>query len=293
VPPTPDPGRRSGAGSPVTTNPTERDLPRAVAALRALLSIDLVGYKPNVLLRRLGARVRETGAASPAEYLSGLEAGGPEAEGEARHFLTSLSVRVSSFFRDPRVFEALEARVFPAILDHTRELRVWSAGCSRGQEAYSLACVLRRSAERLFGPPEFSVLGTDLDTGALRQARLGVYSEKLLEGVPEDVRGEVFEPEGGTRWRVRPELRRRVRFEAGDLMDYSTHPPAGTFDLIACRNLLIYLDRPVQEELILALRRALRPGGYLVLGSSETVIGRPWRLLEHVVPALRIYRRPT
>jgi chemotaxis methyl-accepting protein methylase len=76
------------------------------------------------------------------------------------------------------------------------------------------------------------------------------------------------------------------------VLDPASHPAAGACDLIACRNLLIYLDRPAQEDLILALRRALRPGGYLVLGPSETVIGRPWCLLEHVEPALRIYRRP-
>ena len=91
---------------------------------------------------------------------------------------------------------------------------------------------------------------------------------------------------------MRPHLRQRVRFEGGDVLDPTTHPAAGRFDLAVCRNLLIYLDRPAQEELILALRRALRPGGYLVLGSSETVIGRLWGLLEHVDPALRIYRRP-
>ena len=289
--PTHDPGRRDSTGSQ-SPPPTERDLTRAVAVLYALLGINLLGYKPNVLQRRLMARIRDTGSASPAEYLAGLEAGDAAAGREARRFLASLSVRVSSFFRDPQVFAALGERVFPALLTEGRELRVWSAGCSRGQEAYSLAYTLHRCAGRLEVAPGFTVLGTDVDAGALRQADLGVYSTKLLEGVPEAVRGEAFEPVAEHRWRVRPQLRRRVRFEAGDVLDPATHPAAGRFDLVACRNLLIYLDRPAQEELILALRRALRPGGYLVLGSSETVIGRPWRLLEHVDPGLRIYRRP-
>ncbi|MDF1553688.1 MAG: protein-glutamate O-methyltransferase CheR [Deferrisomatales bacterium] len=291
VAPTRDPGRRHGAG-PHPPLATERDLTRAVEVLYALLGINLLGYKPNVLQRRLLARMRDIGSASPAEYLARLEAGGPEAGQEARRFLASLSVRVSTFFRDPQVFTALGESVFPELLARGQELRVWSAGCSRGQETYSLAYTLHRSAGRRDAAPGFSVLGTDVDAGALRQAGLGVYSAKALEGVPDEVRGEMFEPVAEQRWRVLPHLRRQVRFEAGNVLDPATHAGAERFDLVACRNLLIYLDRPAQEELILALRRTLRPGGYLVLGSSETVIGRPWGLLEHVDPALRIYRRP-
>ena len=271
------------------------DIQRAVTALYALTGTELSGYKPNVLRRRLRGRARQTGAPSLTRYLDKLEVGGSVAEHEAQQFLASLSVRVSSFFRDPEVFAALEDRVFPELLEpRPKRLEIWCAGCSWGQEAYSLAIALRRCVQRLSPRTTARVLGTDVDTGAVRHARLGIYTAKMLRGLAEATRNAAFEPTSSGRWRVRAELRAMVHFEHGDVLDHTgqTRSPTKRFDLVSCRNLLIYLDRPVQEKLILALRRALRPGGFLVLGTSETVLGQPWRLLEHISPAQRIYRRP-
>lgn len=289
------PAREPGRSMAVTVGtaaPTPAEGARATALLQQLLDADLAGYKPRVVLRRVAARVRRTGALSPAAYLAALEAGDAAAREEARQLQASFSVPVSAFFRNPRVFAALEQRVFPTLFAEGRDLRIWSAGCSRGQEPYSLAHALHRCAVRQGGSAEFSVLGTDVDAAALRQARAAVYSARRLEGVPERLRNEVFESIAEQRWQVRSHLRRRVRFAVGDLLDSAPPPAPEPFDLVACRNLLIYLERPAQEELIVGLLQALRPGGYLVLGTSETVLGRPWGLLEHVDPALRLYRRP-
>ncbi len=266
---------------------------RARRLIHALTGVDPSAYKENVLLRKLRARAREAGFADAMAYLDALEARGPEAQADALRLVRGLSAPVSGFFRDPAVFEVLEKRVFPLLFQEAGpagSVRAWSAGCSRGQEAYSLAASLWRTARRRRWPGEIEVVGTDLDPEALAEAGRGVYGPRSLEGLSPSVRDEVFEELGPGTWRVRDGIRGRVRFRCADLLDAASHLPG--MDLICCRNLLIYLRRTVQEDLILALRAALRPGGFLVLGASETVLGRPWKALEHVDPSRRIYRRP-
>jgi chemotaxis methyl-accepting protein methylase len=235
---------------------------------------------------------RQGGFPDVDAYLAFLETGGREASSQVQQLLRDLSVSVSGFFRDPGVFEALQEQVFPDLCRSRGDgpLRVWSAACARGQEAYTLAIALWRFTRSRGLVHRAAVLGTDVDEAALIHARRGSYPRRMLEGVPKPILEEAFVPEPGGALRVRPEIRRLVRFQRADLLDSGSHPEG--VDLIACRNLLIYLQRNVQEDLILALRRALRPGGYLVLGATETVLGRPWALLEHVNPTRRIYRRP-
>lgn len=270
------------------------DAPLALRARRLVFSLaaaDLGPYKDNLLLRHLRALARRAGFSDPEAYLDHLEQAGPEAVSEAAQLARGVSVQVSGFFRDPDVFAALEALAYPELFRPGTgdPLRVWCAGCARGQEAYSLAISLERYARSRGLARRVGVLGTDVDEGALAAAQAGVYGQRQVEELPAAVRDEAFEPLGAGTWRVRPEVRRLVRFRRADLLDARTHPTG--MDLVSCRNLLIYLRRPVQEEVILALRRALRPGGYLVLGASETALGRPWGLLEHVSPIHRIYRR--
>ena len=259
----------------------------------ALAGADITAYKDNLLLRRVRAMARQGEFPDLDSYLDYLAAGGQRAAAQARQLVQNLSVSVSGFFRDPGVFRALEDEVFPQLYAGSRAktLRVWSAACAHGQEAYSLAISLWRYSRARGVGGRMAVLGTDVDEAALNHARHATYSRKSLEGVPPGVLEEAFVPESGNTLRVRPEIRSMVRFQRADLLDPGSHPQE--IDLITCRNLLIYLRRAVQEEVILALRRALRPGGYLVLGASETVLGRPWAELEHVNPARRIYRRPT
>lgn len=259
----------------------------------SLTGTDVSAYKENVIMRRLRSRVRHLGLGELSAYLDLLETGGAAAENEARDLVASLSVPVSGFFRDRAVFQELEQRVWPAMLgDRSPQtpLRVWSAACSRGQEAYSLAISLRRYAGRRGLEAKLSVLGTDVDEQALAHARRGIYPDRAIEGVPPDVLHEAFDSMAGGQWAVRAAIRRMVRFQRSDLLELEAHPIG--VDLISCRNLLIYLRRPVQEKLLMAFHRSLRPGGFLVLGSSETVMGRPWSRFEHMSSALRIYRKP-
>lgn len=268
------------------------DASRVRRLVLSLAGVDLAPYKENLLLRRVRAMARQRGAPDVKAYLERLEAGGQEAEDDLHRLVRGLSVSVSGFFRDPGVFLALEEKVFPNLYEGREEatLRVWSAACARGQEAYSLAIALSGFARSRGIRLRIAVLGTDVDEAALAHARHGAYSRKALEGVPAPILVEAFAPGPDDGFVIRPEIQSLVRFQRADLLDPGSHPRG--VDLIACRNLLIYLQRTVQEHVILALRRALRPGGYLVLGASETVIGLPWSRLEHLDPAHRIYRRP-
>ena len=273
------------------TSPTSPLRPLWDAVLRAT-GADLSAYKDSVVLRRVRVRMKALGLSSPAEYAARIAregAGSPE----ARDLVRALSVPVSGFFRDPGVFSALESRTLPRLLEDglgEGPLRIWSVGCSRGQEAYSLGLVARAALRRAGVRVPFEVLGTDVDEEALEAARRGEFRGRDLEGVPPGLRAEGFERVGEDRWVVRAGLRERVRFARANLLDMDAYP-AG-FHLIACRYVLIYLRRPVQVRVILALERALRPGGFLVLGASETLLGKPWTRFEHVEPSLRIYRRP-
>ncbi len=265
--------------------------PLRAAVLRAT-GADISAYKESVVLRRVRVRVKALGLSDPAEYAARIAREGPGSP-EARALVRALSVPVSGFFRDPGVFSALEGRALPRLLEDgpgEGPLRIWSVGCSRGQEAYSLALVARGALRRAGLGLPFEVLGTDVDEEALAAARRGEYGDRDLEGVPQGLRAEGFERVGQDRWRVKAGLRERVRFARADLLDMDDYP--GGFHLIACRYVLIYLRRPVQVRVILALEQALRPGGLLVLGASETLLGRPWTRFEHLEPSLRIYRKP-
>jgi chemotaxis methyl-accepting protein methylase len=266
---------------------------RACRLVLALTDTDLSPYKEGVLSRRLRGQAREAGFDSVSGYLDALERDGPWAQEQAHRLVAGLCAKVSGFFRDRSVFDELEAVAYPVLLQDRRPgeaVRVWSAACSSGQEAYSLAISLWSCARRLGSGARVTVLGTDLDEETLAQARRGIYSTRAIEGLEMRRRDEAFRPAPGGCWAVRDEVRRLVRFQRGDLLEFSSLPVG--FDLVSCRNVLIYLKRSVQEDLILALRRSLVPGGFLVLGSSETVLGRPWRVFEHVSPSRRIYRRP-
>jgi chemotaxis methyl-accepting protein methylase len=266
---------------------------RARQFVRERTGTDVSAYKDSALLRRLKARARDLGLADIETYLERVQGSEAEADCEAERLLRSLQVGVSSFFRDPRVFETFEEVVCPGLFgdrDPALGIHGWSAGCSRGQEPYSLAISLRRCAGRFNFPGEISVLGTDVDPAAIATAEQGVYPARALEGLPDEIRAGAFEAARGGLATVRPEIRALVRFRVGDALDFASHP--AEMDLISCRNLLIYLRRSVQEDLLVALHRALRPGGYLILGASETMLGRPWRIFEHLSPSQRIYRKP-
>ncbi|QXJ26489.1 PAS domain-containing protein [Actinomadura graeca] len=253
--------------------------------LKETRGFDFTGYKPTTLTRRIKRRMDALGLAEVGEYRDFLEL---EPEEFARLF-DSLLINVTSFFRDPPAWQALRETVLPEMLaakDPSRPIRIWSAGCATGEEAYTLAIVL---AEAL-GPDEFrervKIYATDLDEDALQQARAGVYSERQVAELPEDLRRTYFEP-AGPKYAFRRDLRRQVIFGRNDL----THDaPISRVDLLVARNTLMYFNAETQTGVIRRFHFALGSPGYLFLGKAEMLLNHGDRF-EPIDLRKRLFRK--
>jgi len=257
--------------------------------------MDLRGYRRSTLLRRLQIRINRLGLA-PQNYPELLR----RDEEESAALLEAIAINVSNFFRDPMVFENLAQRVLPELIERKRrrrrlELRIWSAGCASGEEAYSLAILLHRALGQELADWSVHVFATDRSAAALRLAEKGIYPESRLEEVRFGMLKRYFEPGPGG-YRLRDELRRLVCFSEDDLTAGGRFAPSeslfGGFDLILCRNVLIYFNPELQDHVFSRLLRSLGDGGYLVLGSSESPNARVEKSLRVQDSKNRIYQKP-
>jgi chemotaxis methyl-accepting protein methylase len=240
--------------------------------------------------------VERTGAAGLAAYLRLLQ----EDPAELGALVEALTVKVSSFFRDPLAFEHLAELVLPELLARKAaardpSLRLWSAGCATGEEPYSLAILVHEALRREPSPPAVTILATDLDERALARARAGRYPASALANVRHGLVAAAFEPDGDG-FRVADHLARAVTFAVHDLLDPRAGAPAesvfGSFDLVLCRNVLIYFEPAWQEFACERLYRSLAPGGHLLLGRTESLPG-PWAGRFRRAPGLRaLHRKP-
>jgi two-component system CheB/CheR fusion protein len=227
----------------------------------------------------VAGRVRELGLPDLGSYRALLEARPAEWDELDRR----CRITISRFFRDRAVWEALARDVLPALGPLPR---AWSAGCASGEEAYTLAIVLSESVGAA-ASPVIAVDGTDVDPGCLRVAREGRYHERALADVPPEVRDRWTTADGDHR-RVLPRLRSRIRFHEHDL---GREPPPSSYDVITCRNVLIYFERASQERVLARFVDALRPGGLLLLGKVEMLVGSARETLETVDGRERLFRR--
>jgi two-component system, chemotaxis family, CheB/CheR fusion protein len=251
-------------------NEAEDDLRQILAFLRARTGHDFSSYKRATVMRRVKRRMQVTRKDTPAAYAAYLQEN-PE---EAQELLGDLLISVTAFFRDPAAFEALATEALTPLLRDVGsegQLRIWSVGCATGEEAYSLAMVLLEEAERLQVMPQIQVFASDLDDGALATAREGLYPKSIAADVS-DERLRRFFIDDGSHYRIRKEVRDLVLFAHHSALK---DPPFMRIDLISCRNLLIYLERELQRQLLALFHYALRPGGMLFLGSAESVDTRP------------------
>ncbi len=261
--------------------------------ITAELGIKMPASKKTMLQGRLQKRLRFLGLRSFEEYARYVFS--PEGkENELVHVLDLVTTNKTDFFRESRHFDYLVATAVPELIDETgvrmrNRLTVWSAGCSTGAEPYTLAMVLGDFAENVKGF-NFSILATDISTRVLEKARKAVYREDELAPVPAEMKKRYLlkSKDRSTRLvRIVPALRAAVEFQRLNFMDedFCIEQPA---DIVFCRNVIIYFDRPTQEAVLRRICRYLRPGGFLFMGHSETLHGMRLPLVQATTT---IYRR--
>ncbi len=249
-----------------------RNFARLSAIIQELSGINIPQTKQTMLEGRLRRRVRATGMEDLDAYCEAVFESGIGSS-ETMHLLNAVTTNKTDFFREPKHFEFMESTALPAIkAAGVRRLRAWSAGCSTGAEPYTMAMVFDNFATR-HGGPEYGILATDLDSDVLEVARRGVYPRALLAPTPPAMRRRyVMEPVDRSSGDVRivPTLRSAVGFAQLNFMD-ARYPVGSPMDIIMCRNVLIYFDRPTQKAVLGKLCQNLKPGGWIMLGHSETI----------------------
>lgn len=271
----------------VSEDRAEEAFAQITSLLRRQTGVDFARYKASTVSRRIHRRM----AICDVETIDDYRALAESSPREVSALFRELLIGVTRFFRDPDAFEVLRREVIPALLENSRPgeaIRVWVAGCSTGEEAYSLAMLFEEYFEAGGRPREVKVFATDIDRDALEFAGAGLYPESIAADVSPDRLARFF-VRRGDQYQVARFLRQRVVFASHDL---TRDPPFGRVSLISCRNLLIYFTPPLQAQVLAAFRFALRPGGFLFLGASETA-GEASPELAVVDVHSRVYRRTT
>ena len=262
-------------------------LEKVVLLLRTQTGHDFSLYKTNTLYRRIERRMALHQLTKMGDYVRFLRSNPTESD----LLFKELLIGVTSFFRDPAVWEQMAAEVIPALLAAHPEggtLRAWVPACSTGEEAYTLAMVFRDTLEQLKPSAHYALqlFATDLDPAAIDRARVGVFPANIAADVSEARLQRYFEPDNGG-YRLGKEIREMVIFATHNLV---MDPPFTKLDILSCRNLLIYLEGDLQKKLLPLFHYSLNPGGVLVLGSAETV-GSATELFAPMAGKTRIYRR--
>ena len=258
------PAHDSASPAPDTANA----LRQIFALLRDQTGHDFSEYKPSTLNRRIDRRMAVHQIEAIGDYVRFLKQKPAEIEALFRDLL----IGVTSFFRDPEAFKVLDDLVLPRIFAGKpagSAIRIWSAGCSTGEEAYSLAILLAEQQEKLRQRYVLQVFATDVDSQAIATARAGIYPASIAADVTPERLARYFVAEAdGSTYRIHKSIRDSIVFSEQDVIK---DPPFSRLDLISCRNLLIYLGASLQQKLILLFHYALNPGGFLFLGTSESV----------------------
>ncbi len=255
-----------------------------MAALRARTGHDFSGYKEKSLVRRLQRRMQLLQIDTPADYIERFR----EQPDELDNLFRELLIGVTQFFRDPAAFEALDAKVLKGLVDGKgadETVRIWVPGCATGEEVYTVAILMREAMEALRSKPRVQIFGTDIDDRAIAVARLGRYRTLLAGLSPERV--ERWFRNDGDDCCIVPEIREMCVFSTHSII---RDPPFSKLDLISCRNMLIYIDAAMQDRVMRNFHYALKPGGQLFLGMSESVT-RSARLFSALDKKHRIFER--
>ena len=256
----------NGNGAPDTLREQiAANMPAIHAILRRRAGHGFSQYKENTIARRLERRMKALQIETVEQYVQSLD----RQTGEADKLFNDLLIGVTQFFRDAEAFAALENKVIPKLFEGKSQgdqVRVCVMGCATGEEAYSIAILLAEHASTLNNAPKLQIFATDIDEGALTSARKGRYPESIAEHVTAERLRRFFDKQDSA-WQVNRELREMVLFSSHSFIK---DPPFSRLDLISCRNVMIYLGNELQKKLIPLFHYALRPGGYLFLGPSES-----------------------
>lgn len=248
----------------------------------------LSAYKDKCLRRRIAVRMRACGVHTYADYAAVLE----RTPAEYEHLRDAITINVTRFYRNAETWELLRRSILPPLWAERRgRLSIWSAGCASGEEPYTLAMLLAEVAERdgVGSLAGIDIDATDIDRRSLERAAAARYRPEALTELPADLAARYLVPAGDD-VEVAARIRNCVRIRT---LDLTAAPPARAgYDLIVCRNVVIYFDRPTQERLFAGFADGLAPGGYLVLGKVETLFGPARDRLTLVDPRERIYRSP-
>lgn len=236
--------------------------------LRIRTGHDFTNYKRATLLRRIERRINVRELTSLHDYATYVQ----QNPDETTALLKDLLISVTNFFRDKKAFEAMETEILPGIIKKKNsegQIRIWSAGCATGEEAYSLAMLCAEQTLNVLDAPKVQIFATDIDEIAVKHAREGLYTINDAADVSPERLKRFFNKEGDA-YRIKREIREMILFANHNFLK---DPPFSNIDVITCRNVLIYLNRSAQERVLETFHFALRPGSYLFLGSSESADG--------------------
>jgi len=257
--------------------------------LAEVKGFDCSEYRESFILRRADIRMRATNTPTLREYLLFLDNNPKEYD----LLVEVLTIHVTKFFRDWRVFDFFEKSVIPGLIwdkqkSGKRIIRVWSAGCASGEEAYSIAIMFCEQLDMKLNDFMITVIGTDVDPESIGKAESGVFTSSELVDVKEEYLEKYFTYVGNGKCKISPQVKRMVKFKVHDFLA----PEYPKFlDVVFCRNALIYLDHVRQKQLFMNFHDALNSGGILVLGSTETVLGENARLFGTISAEFNTYRK--
>ena len=272
--------------SPVTIHEDETEFTELKIIIKRKIGFNCEYYKQPHLKRRLAVRLRATQSESYKDYTQVLL----KSAEEERHLKETLTVNVTELFRNPETYESVQKNVLPELIKSkgdNRFIKVWSAGCSNGEEPYSIAIMLSEYLGNSSKKYNILITGTDIDDDSLQKAEMAIFQPKQLEKIGKE-RIDRFFVKKDNNFQVIDEIKRLVKVKHHDLI---SGPKLLGFDIIFCRNVTIYFEQKLQEILYMNFYNALNEGGYFVMGKTETLVGPAALLFQRVDLKERIYQR--
>ena len=251
--------------------------------MKAKTGKDLHQFKRPFLNRRINARMKAVGVEDGSEYAKLLESDSTESS----ILFKSFSINVTEFYRDSFVWECMSSKIIPQLIKNNGilPLQVWSAGCASGEEPYSLAILFKELGIKNV---KFGIIGTDISAEAINRAKKGQYLSQSLKNLNPNVIAKYFTPINNGTYQINESIKQLVTFQQGDIISF----PIEHINLITCRNVLIYYDKPAQELVFKKFHKTLNDNGYLVIGQDETMMGViAGKSFSCILPKERIYTK--